>query len=39
MGIYGQAVIHMKRYLELRPDDPDTQAARDQVVIWQAKIK
>lgn len=39
MGIYGQAVIHMKRYLELRPDAPDAQAARDQVVIWQAKIR
>lgn len=39
MGIYGQAVIHMKRYLELRPDAPDTQAARDQIVIWQAKIR
>jgi tetratricopeptide (TPR) repeat protein len=39
MGIYGQAVIHMRRYLELKPDAPDMQAARDQVVIWQAKIK
>ncbi len=39
MGIYGQAVIHMKRYLELRPDAPDAQAARDQVVIWQAKVR
>jgi hypothetical protein len=39
MGIYGQAVIHMKRYLELKPDAPDSQAARDQVVIWQAKVR
>jgi hypothetical protein len=39
MEIYGQAVIHMKRYLELRPDAPDAQAARDQVVIWQAKVR
>jgi hypothetical protein len=39
MGIYGQAVIHMKRYLELKPDAPDTQAARDQIVIWQAKTR
>lgn len=39
MGIYGQAVIHMKRYLELKPDAPDAQAACDQVVIWQAKIR
>jgi hypothetical protein len=38
MAIYGQAVIHMKRYLELTPDAPDAQAARDQVVIWQAKV-
>lgn len=39
IGIYGQAVLHMKRYLELRPDAPDAPSARDQVVIWQAKIR
>lgn len=36
---YENAVLHMKRYLELVPDAPDAQAARDQVVIWQSKIK
>jgi hypothetical protein len=39
LGIYGQAVIHMKRYLELRPDASDAPSARDQVVIWQAKTR
>jgi hypothetical protein len=39
MEIYGQAVIRMKRYVELRPDAPDAQAARDQIVIWQAKAR
>jgi tetratricopeptide (TPR) repeat protein len=39
MKDYGNAVLHMKRYLELVPDAPDAQAARDQIVIWQSKIK
>lgn len=38
LEIYGQAVLHMKRYLELNPDAPDAPAARDQVMIWQAKL-
>lgn len=38
LGVYGQAVIRMKRYLELSPDAPDAQAARDQLTIWQAKV-
>lgn len=39
MKDHGNAVLHMKRYLELVPDAPDAQAARDQIVIWQSKIK
>jgi hypothetical protein len=39
MKDYGNAVLHMQRYLELVPDAPDAQAARDQIVIWQSKIK
>lgn len=39
LGIYGQAVIHMKRYLELRPDASDAPSARDQIVVWQAKAR
>jgi len=38
LGIYGQAVIHMKRYVELGPDAPDAPSARDQIVIWQSKL-
>jgi tetratricopeptide (TPR) repeat protein len=34
---YGVAVEHMRAYLELVPDAPDAQSARDQVVIWQDK--
>jgi len=29
----------MKRYLELVPDAPDAQAARDQMMIWQSRMK
>lgn len=39
MKDYGNAVLHMRRYLELVPDASDAQAARDQIVIWQSKIK
>lgn len=38
LRIFGQAVIHMRRYLELGPDAPDAPAARDQLVIWQGKL-
>ena len=36
---YGDAVSHMKRYLELAPDASDAQMARDQLIIWQSKMK
>jgi regulator of sirC expression with transglutaminase-like and TPR domain len=39
LGYYADAVEHMQAYLELMPDAPDAQAARDQVVIWRAKSK
>jgi len=32
------AVMHMKEYLELAPDSPDAQAARDSVIIWSDKL-
>jgi hypothetical protein len=35
---YGLAVLHMKRYLELSPDAPDVQSAREQMIIWQSKL-
>ena len=39
MKEYGDAELHMKRYLELVPDAPDAQAARDQIMIWQSRMK
>jgi len=38
MREYRNAELHMKRYLELVPDAPDAQAARDQMMIWQSKM-
>jgi len=29
----------MQAYLELVPDAPDAQGARDQIVIWKAKLE
>lgn len=39
LGFYMEAVEHMQAYLELVPDAPDAQAARDQIAIWQYKAK
>lgn len=39
LQVYGQAVIHMKRYLELNPDANDAQAARTKVVVWEEKAR
>ena len=35
---YQCAVLHMKEYLELAPDSPDTQAAKDSIIIWNDKL-
>jgi hypothetical protein len=35
---YGTAVLHMKEYLELVPDSPDTQAAKDSIIIWRDRL-
>jgi hypothetical protein len=37
--MYGVAVQHMKEYLELMPDSPDAQAARDSIIIWKDKLQ
>jgi tetratricopeptide (TPR) repeat protein len=37
--LYGQAILHMKRYLELSPNAQDAQAARDKVIVWEEKVK
>ena len=31
------AIFHLRAYLELRPDAPDAKAARDQLLLWEAK--
>ena len=36
---YDDAVWHMRCYLELMPNAPDAQAARDQMLLWQAKAE
>jgi hypothetical protein len=36
---YRTAILHMKYYLELMPDAPDAEAARDNIIIWQDKIR
>ena len=37
--LYAVAVFHMKEYLELVPDSPDAQAAKDSVIIWRDKLQ
>jgi tetratricopeptide (TPR) repeat protein len=39
LGLYANAVEHMQSYLELVPDAPDAQAARDQIAMWQFKVE
>ena len=39
VDVYAQAAEHMQHYLELLPDAPDAQAARDQIGMWQIKAK
>ncbi|HWY57506.1 MAG TPA: hypothetical protein VNZ03_23785 [Terriglobales bacterium] len=35
---YDTAILHMKQYVELAPDAPDTQAAKDSIIIWRDRI-
>jgi regulator of sirC expression with transglutaminase-like and TPR domain len=39
LGDYADAVEDMQSYLELVPNAPDAQAARDQIDLWQLKAK
>ncbi len=36
---YDDAIWHMRCYLELLPNAPDAQEARDQMLLWQGKAK
>lgn len=35
---YEMAIQHMKEYLQLVPNAPDTQAAQDSIIIWRDKV-
>jgi len=37
--MYDLAVEHMQEYLELSPNSPDAQAAKDSIIIWKDKLK
>lgn len=39
LGRYSEAIEHMQMYLELVPDAPDAQKAKQQIWIWQDKLK
>jgi hypothetical protein len=39
LHFYAEAIEHMQAYLQLVPDAPDAQSARDQIVIWRDKAK
>lgn len=38
LGYYSESIRHMQAYLELVPEAPDAQSARDQIVIWQSRM-
>jgi tetratricopeptide (TPR) repeat protein len=37
--MYQMAIQHMKEYMDLAPDSPDVQAAKDSVIIWKDKLQ
>jgi hypothetical protein len=37
--LFAVAVFHMKEYLELVPESPDAQAAKDSIIIWKDKLQ
>ncbi len=37
--LYDVAILHMKEYLELVPESPDAQAAKDSVIVWRDQLK
>ncbi len=37
--MYEVAIQHMREYLEMMPDSPDSQAARDSIIIWKDKLQ
>jgi tetratricopeptide (TPR) repeat protein len=39
LQMYSQAIFHMKRYLELRPDAKNANDARERIYVWEEKAK
>lgn len=39
VGEWDYAVDRMNRYLELTPDAPDAQAAREKLIVWKEKMR
>lgn len=39
LGRYSEAIEHMQMYLQLVPDAPDAQKAKQQIWIWQDKME
>ncbi len=35
---YDTAIFHMKEYLELVPDSPDVQNAKDSIIVWKDRL-
>jgi tetratricopeptide (TPR) repeat protein len=35
---YNTAIFHMKQYLELAPDSPDVQNAKDSIIVWKDRL-
>jgi tetratricopeptide (TPR) repeat protein len=35
---YDTAILHMREYLELVPDSPDVQAAKDSIIVWKDRL-
>jgi tetratricopeptide (TPR) repeat protein len=35
---YDTAIFHMKQYLELAPDSPDVQNAKDSIIVWKDRL-
>lgn len=35
---YDTAVLHMRQYLELAPDSPDAQNAKDSIIVWKDRL-
>jgi tetratricopeptide (TPR) repeat protein len=36
--LYDVAILHMKEYLDLVPNSPDAQAAKDSVIVWRDQL-